>query len=194
MAGRIDSVILGIDSDLATRDIQFTLTLDTLATGVFHRQRAAFDIDISAVLILVVSGLTSRGSTVKLTLDALVTHATDAYRATLHEEILIARDAVFLGLSDVEREVLDADIVATLDGVLGLARHVESAIALQLNLSLAVDATRLRAIGAIGKGVHRVLLGTDLDALAIGDVEAGATGIGHRETIKGDGALIRTIQ
>ena len=118
----------------------------------------------------------------------------DGYSAALHEEILITRDTVLLGRGDVQRQVLDADIVTTLDGVLGLACHIQRAIALQLYLALAVDTASVRAISTIGKGVLGVLLSTDLNTLAIGDVQTGTTGIGHRETFKGDGALIRAIQ
>ena len=52
-------------------------------------------------------------------MDTLIAHALDSHSAALHEEILITADAVFLGRGDVERQVLDADIVAALDGVLG---------------------------------------------------------------------------
>ena len=137
-----------------------------------------------------VGGLTCRGGAIELTLDALIANTTDVHGATLHKEILVTADTILLGRGDIQREVLDADIVATLDGMFGLACHIQRAIALQLYLTLAVDTASVRAISTIGQGVLGVFLSTDLDALAIGDIQGSTTGIGHRETSQREGTFV----
>ena len=78
--------------------------------------------------------------------------------------------------------------------MVGVAIDVQRALALQLDLSLAVDASLLRAVGTVGKGVLRAALRTDLDALLVGDVDSCAAGIGQRQAGQRDGALVGTAE
>ena len=64
--------------------------------------------------------------------NTIVANAADADVATLHLEILIAVDTVLDSLRDDERQVLDGDVVAALDGVSRLSFDGQRAFALQL--------------------------------------------------------------
>ena len=130
------------------------------------------------------------GGAPEVTLYAVVAHAADCHRAALHLEVLLAVDAVAHGAGHVQRQVLHLYIVAALDGVLRVACHVQHAVALQLQLALAVDAGLLAAVSAVGQRVRSVLLGAQLYALAVGDIDGGTAGIGHGEACQRDGTLI----
>ena len=129
-----------------------------------------------------IGGLSCRGCAVKVTLNTFVTHALDMYRTTHHLEVFVAINAVAHGRGDVKREVLDSHIVTALDGMLGVANDVEYTVALQLDLSLAVETGLLRTVSAVGKGVLGILFRTDLDALTIRDIDSCTAGVGQCES------------
>ena len=60
----------------------------------------------------------------KVALYAVVTCAADVNGAAFHKEILVARNAVAHSRGDIEGGVLQADILARLDGMLHVAHHV----------------------------------------------------------------------
>ena len=194
MTGSIDGVVLGIDCDTATANHQLALTLYTFTLCAGHTERATFDIDITAVLILVVCGSTCRGGAIEFTLDTLVAHATDGHCTALHEEILITTDTVLHRLGNIQRQVLDTNIVAALDGVLGITLHIQGTIALQLNLTFTIDTSFLRTVGTVGQGILGVLLCADLDTLAVINVDGSPTGIGHGKSCQCKGTLIGTTE
>ena len=129
-----------------------------------------------------VGGLSCRGCAIEIALDALIAHTADIHRTALHLEIRVAVDAVAYSRGDVQREVLHRDIVTTLDGVLGFAHDIECAVALQLDLALAVETGLLRTVSPVGEGIHGVLLRADLNALAVGDIDSGSSGVGECES------------
>ena len=184
---------LALTADLTVGDAQFALALDALTRGS-DVEFATLDVDVARVLILMVGGLTRRGVAAQVALDAVVAHAADGNGTTLHQEVLFAVDAVAHGLGDVQRQVLHADVVAALDGVLRVARHVQRALALQLQLSLAVDAGLLRAVATVGQRVLRAALGAELYALLVGDVDGGTVRVGHRQTCQRNGTFIRAVE
>ena len=76
--------------------------------------------------------------------------------------------------------------------MLGVAIYGERALALQLNLTLAVNTAGLRAVGTVGQRVLGTLLGTDLYTLLVGNIDDGTTGVGQCQASQGDGTFIGT--
>ena len=181
-----------LNGDVAAADLHVACTLHTLRGSCRDGdvERAALQIDVARVFILVVSGLAGRRGTVQVALDAVVANARDGHRARLHLEVFVARDAVADSAGDVQRQVLDGDVVATLNGMLGVAHDVQHAVALQLYLSLRVDAAFLRTARAVGQRIGGVLLSRELDALAVGDVDGCTAGVGQRHTGQRDRTLV----
>ena len=143
-------------------------------------------VDVARVFVFMIGGGTSGSGSVEVALYAVVANAADADITAFHEEILVTVYTVGHSLSDVECKVLYADVVATLDGMLGVACHVERAFSLKLNLSFAVDTASLRTIGSIGQCVDGAVLRTYLNALAIGNVECCTAWVGKSEPIERD--------
>ena len=69
---------------------------------------------------------------------SVVARAADVNGTALHEEELVARDAVAHGSEHVEGGILQADVLARLDGVLHVARDVECAFLSELGVALDV--------------------------------------------------------
>ena len=141
-----------------------------------------------------VGGLARRGVAAQVTLDAVVAHTADGHRATLHLEVFLAVDAIAHGLCNVQRQVLHRDVVAALDGMLGVSLDIQRAIALQLQLSFAVDAGLLLAARAVGQRVHRAILGAQLYALAVDDLDDGIAGICQRQACQRHRAFVGAAQ
>ena len=142
-----------------------------------------------------VSELTGRRRAVDVALQAVVAHTADGQRAALHEEVLVARDAVLHSLLDVDGGILQLHVLSTLDGVGQLAVDIERALALQLEVALAVEGRLLVAAGIVDERVLGVLLHAEVNALAIHDVDGGTAidgvGVGQRQSVELDGSLVR---
>ena len=76
----------------------------------------------------------------------------------------------------------------------GLPHDVQCTVALQLYLTLAVYTGFLRTANTVSQRVHRVLLSTDLNTFAIGNVDCSTTGVGQRHTCQSDGTFIRATE
>ena len=139
-----------------------------------------------------VGSLACRGSAAQVALDTVISYSTNGDSAALHLEIFLTRDTVAHGLGDVQRKIFHGDVVAALDGVLRVANDIQRAVALQLDLPLAVDAGLLRAIGSVGQRVHGILLRAELNALTVGDVDSGAAGVSQRQPGQRHRALVGT--
>ena len=204
-AGRLGLLVVGVPGAIATGgDIDDRITADedvanTLYAfggngGAVDGDVATADIDISAVLVLVVFGLTRRGVAVEVALDAIVARAADVDGAALHQEILVAGDAVTHGGGDVESGVLDGDVLASLDGVLHVAHHVERALLLELGVALHVEAALLRAGGGIDECVGGAGDDLHVDAFAVLDMHRSAAvdrrSVGQRQAVELDGGLV----
>ena len=70
-----------------------------------------------------------------------------------------------------------------------LAVDIQRAVALQLQLSLAVYTCFLVAAGPVGERILRILLHAELDALLVVDGDGSPAGVGHRDA----GQLYRTF-
>ena len=97
-----------------------------------------------------VGSLTSRSIAVQVALYTVIAHTLDGYGTAPHLEVLVATDAVAHSLSDVQRQVFRRDVVAAFDTMLGIPNNVERTFALQLQLSLTIDAGLLRSVASIG--------------------------------------------
>ena len=143
-----------------------------------------------------VGRLAGIGCAVHVALDAVVTHTADVEHAALHEEVLVARDAVLDCLQHVDRTVLQLHVLRTLDGVLQLSVDVERTLALQFQVSFAVQSSLLRTRGGIGQRVLCAAFDAQLYALAVHDAEgcAAVDGrlVGQRQAVQFDGGLVRT--
>ena len=135
----IDSVVVGIDDHLATCYVKGALTLYAFALWAGNIERSALDIDISAILILVVGGLTSRAVAVKLALYAFVAHSADVDLATLHQEVLVTRNAIANGRCHIDSGILYSDVVACLDGMFHIANNVQRTLLCKLGMPLDVE-------------------------------------------------------
>ena len=74
-----------------------------------------------------------------------------------------------------------------------IAVDIEHALALQLKVTLADDASLLAASSGIGERVLCVLLYAEADALAVLDVERRSRRIGERNAAQLYGSLVRTL-
>ena len=128
----------------------------------------------------------------KVGLNAVVAHTAEGDVAALHLEVLVAGDAVTYCFGDIQRQVLHRDVVATLDGMFSVAHYSQRAVALQLDLPLAVDASLLLAVSTVGQRVLRTLLGADLYAFLVGDVDGSTVRVGQGHTCQRDCTLVRT--
>ena len=137
-----------------------------------------------------VGGLACGRRTAQVALDAVVANATDGHRTAFHLQVLLAVDTVTNCRRHVQRQVLNLDIRCRLDAVFQVACHVERAVALQLQLSFRVYASLLRT-AAVGQGVGGPVLGAELYALRVGDVDGCSAGISQRHAGQRNGALIR---
>ena len=204
-AGRFGLLVVGIphafaagghidDGFAADEDVSHTGKPFGGDGGAVDGDIAALDVDIAAVLVLVVLGDARRGVALEVALDAVVTRTADIKGATLHQEILVARDAVALGRGDVDCGVLDGDILAGLDGVLEVARHVEGALLRKLGVALHIETALLRAAGGVGQGIGGAGDDLHLDALAVLYMHRGAAvdgrGVSQRQAVELDGRLI----
>ena len=138
-----------------------------------------------------VSSLSCRHGAVEVGLNGVVAHSADSHHAALHLEILIAADAVAYCRSDVEGEVLHGDIITALDGMLGFSHHIKHTVSLQLDLSLAVDARLLRAVGTIGKSVLCILFRADLNTFAVGYTDSSIGGTGKADSCQRHRTFVR---
>ena len=141
-----------------------------------------------------IGGLTRRGVAAQVALYAVIAHTADGNRTTLHLEVLLAADAVAHSLGDVQLQVLHADVVSALDGVLRVASHVQRALALQLQLTLRVDAGLLRTVATVCQRILRAILGTELYALRVSDVDGRTRGVRHLQSCQRYGTLVRAVE
>ena len=190
------AVATGANGNGAAADVHVALALDAFGCGggTGDIDGAAADVDVAAVLILMVGSLAGREGVLQVALYAVVARAADVDGAALHQEVLVARDAVAHGRGDVEGGVLQGDVLAGLDTVLHVARDVEGALLLELGVPFDVEAAFLRAAGGIDEGVGGAGNDLDVDALAVLYVHGGAAidgrGVGQREAVELDGSLV----
>ena len=76
----------------------------------------------------------------------------------------------------------------------GLAVDGECALALELSVALADEASLPVAISTVGEAVGRLVLDAEVDALAVLDVDGRTIGIGQIESVEGDAALIAAAE
>ena len=76
----------------------------------------------------------------------------------------------------------------------GLAVDGECALALELGVALADEASLPVATSAVGEAVGRLVLDAEVDALAVLDVDGRTIGIGQIESVEGDAALIAAAE
>ena len=133
---------------------------------------------------------------VDVALNGIVANSADGERTALHEEVFIARDAVLDGLLHVDGAVFHLHVFGALDGMCQGAINMESALALEFEVPLAVEGGLLVAGSGIGEGVLGVLLHTEGHALAIHDADGGSRpygrGVGEREAVEFYGGLVGT--
>ena len=184
----------GVERQRAVCDAQLAVALDTFGAGgcCGDVECATLDVDVTAVFVLMVGGLTCRGVAVEAALQAVAAYAADSQRAAGHLEELVAVDTVLDSLQDVDGAVADGHIIATPDavGALAVAADVQRALALELTMSLAHKGCLLVVLRAVGEGVLGVSFHADIDALAILDVEGCTGGIGEREAAQLHGGFV----
>ena len=117
-----------------------------------------------------VGGDACRCVTVEVTLDAIVSGATDIDSSTFHEEILVARDAITYRRSHVDGGVLDADVFTCLDAVFYVAHNVKCTFLLELSVSLHIKAAFLRSAGSIDKRIGGTRDDLHIDTFAVLDM------------------------
>ena len=140
------------------------------------------------------AGLCAALAGVQFHLYAVVAGIADGDGAALHEEILLAVDAVLDGRGDVDHEVLHLAVFLAVDGVAGVAGDVERPLALELQVALAMQAAVVGLVGAVGQVVDGAALGADRDALAVLDVDGWAAGVGECHAVQFDATLERALQ
>ena len=117
-----------------------------------------------------VGRFTSVGIAIQVALDAVVGCAADAYATALHQEELPAVDAVAGGRGHVDSCVLQRDILAGLDTVLGIADDIECTLLGKLGVALDIETALLRTANGIGQCIGGASHNFHLDALAVLDM------------------------
>ena len=159
-----------------------------------NSERAVFHIEVARVLFLMQGFLACAGSAAELHLNAIVLHTADVDDAALHEEVLLAVDAVLHSLRDVDGAVLHLHIFLAVDGVLTVAHDIQCAPSFELSMALGMEASVVVFIHTISQGIGGLFLHTDVDALAVLDVDGRAFGIGQRHASQGHSAFVATIE
>ena len=127
-------------------------------------------------------------------LYTVVARPGDIHRTALHKEVLVAVDTVLQSALHVDGAVLDLNILLAPDAMGGLAVDGECALALELGVALADEASLPVATSAVGEAVGRLVLDAEVDALAVLDVDGRTIGIGQIESVEGDAALIAAAE
>ena len=88
-----------IDGECASVDFDIALGIDAFGSVGCDGEVdiATLDVDVAAVLVVVVCGFASRGIASKVALDAVVAYAADVYRTALNQEVFLAVDTVTYG-------------------------------------------------------------------------------------------------
>ena len=154
-------------------------------------QRSVFNVDVTAVLVLMVGGFARVGGAVQLSLNSIVANTTHAHGSTAHEEILIGMDTVFHGFQHIDGAILHRHVFASLNGMCGQSVDVQHTVSLELSMSLDHETSLLRAVGTVGQRILCVFFHAHINALAILNVDGCTTGIGQRHSVQFQCCLIR---
>ena len=103
-------------------------------------------------------------------------------------------DAVFGGVVDVERKVLNFQIFFAVYSVSRACPDVECALAFELQVTLAVEASVVFFVGAVGECVGLAFLGADGHALAVLQVKGGPGGVGDVQAVELHGAFVGALE
>ena len=158
--------------------------LDAVAAEVVDGQRTAGHVEVAAVLILMVEGLSGGDGVFQLHLDAVVLHIFDVHFAAGDHTILLTVDAVFLRAGHVDGAVLHRHVLLTVDGMSVAAAHVQCTFADELRMPLAMEAALRRDVcRAVLQGVYRVGGHAHLDALAVLDMHCRTVGVRQCQSV-----------
>ena len=164
-------------------------------TGTVDVDSSARDVYVARVFVFVVGGLSGAGCAVKVALHTVVGSVLYVHRSALHEEVLVARDAVAHSREHVYLGIFHRDILASLYGVLGVSGDVERTFLLELGVSLHVEAALLASSADVGEGVGGAFGELYVDALAVLYVDGRSAIhcglVGQREAVEHESGLVR---
>ena len=110
------------------------------------------------------------GGVLNIALQAVVANAAQRNGAALHEEELLAVNTVADRRKHIYRGILDGDILAGLDAVLGVAGDVQCTALRELGMSFDIQTAFLATVSRIDERIGRTVQRFDLDTFAVLDM------------------------